>query len=149
MSADPGRIDVAAKPWVYEKIRIFIDDEGIFALVWNAPHVLEEVEYKAVSLLPFEKIRGIFESMIVVKNKQVEDGTLLRDKNITVTAVRLGLMRIIEKDNNDTAYLVPVWDFFGTYDSDGGTLVIGEDGYESLLTINAVDGSVIDRTLGY
>lgn len=149
MSADPGRIDVAAKPWLYEKIRIFIDDEGIFALVWNAPHVLEEVEYKAVSLLPFEKIRGIFESMIVVKNKQVEDGTLLRDKNITVTAVRLGLMRIIEKDNNDTAYLVPVWDFFGTYDSDGGTLVIGEDGYESLLTINAVDGSVIDRTLGY
>ena len=87
--------------------------------------------------------------MIVVKNKQVEDGTLLRDKNITVTAVRLGLMRIIEKDNNDTAYLVPVWDFFGTYDSDGGTLVIGEDGYETLLTINAVDGSVIDRTLGY
>jgi len=149
MAADPGRIDVAAKPWLYEKIRIFIDDEGIFALVWNAPHVLEEVEYKAVSLLPFEKIRGIFESMIVVKNKQVEDGTLLRDKNITVTAVRLGLMRIIEKDNNDTAYLVPVWDFFGTYDSDGGTLVIGEDGYESLLTINAVDGSVIDRTLGY
>ena len=149
MAADPGRIDVAAKPWLYEKIRIFIDDEGIFALVWNAPHVLEEVEYKAVSLLPFEKIRGIFESMIMVKNKQVEDGTLLRDKNITVTAVRLGLMRIIEKDNNDTAYLVPVWDFFGTYDSDGGTLVIGEDGYESLLTINAVDGSVIDRTLGY
>lgn len=149
MAADPGRTDVAAKPWLYEKIRIFIDDEGIFALVWNAPHVLEGVEYKAVSLLPFEKIRGIFESMIVVKNKQVEDGTLLRDKNITVTEVRLGLMRIIEKDNNDTAYLVPVWDFFGTYDSDGGTLVIGEDGYETLLTINAVDGSVIDRTLGY
>lgn len=149
MAADPGRTDIAAKPWLYEKIRIFVDDEGIFALVWNAPHVLEGIEYKAVSLLPFEKIRDIFESMIVVKNKQVEDGTLLRDKNIAVNEVHLGLMRIIEKDNNDTAYLVPVWDFFGTYDSDGGTLVIGEDGYESLLTINAVDGSVIDRTLGY
>ena len=149
MAADPGRTDIAAKPWLYEKIRIFVDDEGIFALVWNAPHVLEGIEYKAVSLLPFEKIRDIFESMIVVKNKQVEDGTLLRDKNITVNEVHLGLMRIIEKDNNDTAYLVPVWDFFGTYDSDGGMLVIGEDGYETLLTINAVDGSVIDRTLGY
>ena len=149
IAADPGRTDVAAKPWLYEKVRIFIDSEGIFALVWNAPHVLETVEYKAVSLLPFEKIKGIFESMIVVKNKQVEDGTLLYDKNITVTEIRLGLMRIIEKDNNDTAYLVPVWDFFGTYDSDGGTLVIGKDGYETLLTINAVDGSVIDRSLGY
>ncbi len=149
MAADPGRTDIAAKPWLYEKIRIFVDDEGIFALVWNAPHVLEGIEYKAVSLLPFEKIRDIFESMIVVKNKQVEDGTLLRDKNIAVNEVHLGLMRIIEKDNNDTAYLVPVWDFFGTYDSDGGMLVIGEDGYETLLTINAVDGSVIDRTLGY
>lgn len=149
MAADPGRTDIAAKPWLYEKIRIFVDDEGIFALVWNAPHVLEGIEYKAVSLLPFEKIRDIFESMIVVKNKQVEDGTLLRDKNIAVNEVHLGLMRIIEKDNNDTAYLVPVWDFFGTYDSDGGMLVIGEDGYKTLLTINAVDGSVIDRTLGY
>ena len=49
--------------------------------------------------------------------------------------------------------LVPVWDFFGNYER---TLNEGEgpadkdtERYNSLLTINAVDGTVIDRGLGY
>lgn len=50
--------------------------------------------------------------------------------------------------------LVPVWDFFGEYESDfgegektGGTLVREE--HNSFLTINAVDGTVINRESGY
>lgn len=50
--------------------------------------------------------------------------------------------------------LVSVWDFFGEYENDsgegektGGTLVREE--YNSFLTINAVDGTVINRESGY
>ena len=56
-------------------------------------------------------------------------------------------MRVKEKNVGDSGVLVPVWDFFGTQAFDD--ITIGQDGYQSLLTINAVDGSIIDRDLGY
>lgn len=148
MSFDPEAQDGVAKPWRYEKIRIFIDDNGVFALIWNAPYVVDEIQYEKATLLPFEKIKSIFEQMIVVKNEQFNEADLTGEQSITITKIRLGLMRVIEKDNNANAVLVPVWDFFGTYDIGGGE-TIGTDGYQSLLTINAVDGSIIDPTKGY
>ena len=72
------------------------------------------------------------------------------------------MMRIKEKDK-DSYLLIPVWDFFGSctdkYPDDyEDVMQIGlDDNNEitykefarSLLTINAIDGSVIDRGLGY
>ncbi len=57
----------------------------------------------------------------------------------------LGYSRISEADSFDTGLLVPVWDFMGTVTNEA----YGEEEYRSVLTINAVDGSIIDRALGY
>ena len=149
MSADMEESNSVAKPWMYEKIRIFIDDGGVFALIWNAPYVVEEIQYEKATLLSFEKIKSTFEQMIVVKSEQFGEAGLTGEQAVNVTEVRLGLMRVIEKDHNANAVLVPVWDFFGTRDMNDGGTVIGMDGYQSLLTINAVDGSIVDRSLGY
>ncbi|HZJ83455.1 MAG TPA: DUF6034 family protein, partial [Clostridia bacterium] len=72
-----------------------------------------------------------------------------------VTEARLGLMRVTEKDVGDSGLIIPVWDFFGTLTlkgkpgqpnpSEGDQHYI----YTSFLTINAIDGSIIDRELGY
>jgi hypothetical protein len=43
--------------------------------------------------------------------------------------------------------MVPVWDFFGVITGANGDIT--DDPERSLLTINAVDGSIIDRDLGY
>ena len=45
-------------------------------------------------------------------------------------------MRVRSKNAPDTYELVPVWDFF-------------TDDFESLLTVNAIDGTIIDRNYGY
>ena len=74
---------------------------------------------------------------------------------LTENSVMLGLMRIMEKDNPDTGLLIPVWDFFGdvtvehTDDSGQKRTDISTDSYQSLLTINAIDGSIIDREIGF
>ena len=47
------------------------------------------------------------------------------------------------KGTFDTGLLVPVWDFNGTVNDSGR---IDET---SIMTINAIDGTVIDRGLGY
>ncbi|NLB42889.1 MAG: hypothetical protein GX815_11660, partial [Clostridiales bacterium] len=67
------------------------------------------------------------------------------------------LMRVTEQDVGDSGLVIPVWDFFGTLTlkSKPGqpNLAEGDDGgrytYTSFLTINAIDGSIIDRELGY
>ena len=46
--------------------------------------------------------------------------------------------------------LVPAWDFFGGFESTyEGVTSINNMTYQSYLTINAIDGSIIDRNLGY
>lgn len=61
-------------------------------------------------------------------------------------------MRVKEQNAEGSGLIIPVWDFFGSYyrsDDPEGTTPQGSDGYESLLTINAIDGSIIDRSSGY
>ena len=94
--------------------------------------------------MDFADVTDIFQKMFAVKY----DG---EDMDVTIDAVRLSYMRVSEQDKNYTGLLVPVWDFYG---SQTWTLGNGEpytfcDPDASLLTINAIDGSIIDRSLGY
>ena len=50
ISADPNNEAVYRKPWRYEKVRVFIDDKGIFAFFWNAPYEVREVKQDIVYL---------------------------------------------------------------------------------------------------
>ena len=72
--------------------------------------------------------------------------------DIKVDHIKFGLTRITEASKRDSGLLVPVWDFFGTstqiIEVDGQTKEY-PDGPIPILTINAIDGSVINRSLGY
>ena len=64
-------------------------------------------------------------------------------ENVEIGKITLGLMRIQNKDDEDNYTLIPVWDVF-----EKNTLN-GQIDTMSMMTINAMDGSVIDRTVGY
>lgn len=147
-SSAPSNPNTVSEPWMYEKIRIFVDDDGIYAYMWNGPCTVTEILNDKATLLPFDQIEKIFEEMILVKYGQYDNDDSSKNITINITKIRLGLVRVTEKDNNQYGILVPAWDFFGTYD-EGNGYPIGYDGYESLLTINAIDGSIIDRSIGY
>ena len=55
----------------------------------------------------------------------------------------------VEKQNPRQFQLVPVWDFFGTVNLAGNNTVKWDWAYNSLFTINAMDGTAIDRDYGY
>ena len=108
-------------------------------------------------LMPFAEIMDIFGKMIMVKNSDVqyanERNGFITVRNFEIAKVKLGLMRIKAKDSFDEGLLVPVWDFWGTekweydgWDNFGADI---DNGEEIILTINAIDGSLIDRGLGY
>ena len=60
-------------------------------------------------------------------------------------------MRISEANDFQSGLLVPVWDIIGTKKYKYNTKSNDENGEneESLMTINAIDGTVIDKQLGY
>ena len=66
---------------------------------------------------------------------------------MNVNEVVLRYMRISEENSFDTGLLVPVWEFLGTKESNYEKSDSSEE--KNLLTINGIDGTVIDVQLGY
>ena len=62
------------------------------------------------------------------------------DLSIDINKVRLNLMRVRTKSSKDMGLVIPVWDYYGSEGPIEETIV---------LTINAIDGSMVSRELGY
>ena len=112
-----------------------------------------------VQLLPFAKIAQIFKDQIayhyfVGGDDPSSDGDA--GTQLHITDVYLSMMRVRKKDSPNEFYLLPVWDF-GFYVEDKFRGFVAERGMDlkntfcsySTLTINAVDGTIIDRNTGY
>ncbi len=128
------------KDWPIEGIEIRVNDEGVIGFDYNAPLEITETAVQQSAMKSFEEVRGIFEKMVMIANAREEETIA-----IDIDRVALGYARISEADSFDTGLLVPVWDFMGTVTNE----TFGQEEYRSVLTINAVDGSIIDRELGY
>lgn len=130
------------KMWGSEAIAVTVNDNGIADFFYLSPLSVDETVVKKSHIKSFDEIKQTFEKMVVIKNtpEDKEDGTVA----IKVTDVRLVYTRISEKDSFDTGLVVPVWDFEGTITDE-----FGQEETGNILSINAIDGSVIDQRLGY
>ena len=84
--------------------------------------------------------RSWFRQMIALKYANTQS-------IITIENIRFGYARVAEQNRSGSALMVPAWDFFGTI-SDFNGISLSDHG-TSLITINAIDGNIIDRGLGY
>ena len=144
--------------WYMESISMEVSTKGIVSFSWRNPYEEPELVTGQAELLDFETVSQIFEKMIMVQNSK---WTEINRKNgfdvindLHVDSVNFTLMRIREKGNLSEGTIVPVWDFWGTEkahaaDEAHKDIVYGGTDYKPLLTINALDGSIIDRQLGY
>ena len=150
---DEGQADYSPA-WPYESLELYYDDTGLLEFAWGDPYVVTDLSNENVYLMPFSEIQGILEEMMEAKYAD-----MAKNKTRTtfhINEVRLGYMRIKEKNNSDVGTLVPVWDFFGsqTCKQEGDRELIDPEWtmagkYDCWLTINAMDGSIIDRGMGY
>ena len=141
---------VYSKDHPQESLIVVVTEEGIFSVTYTAPQTVAAVEVENAGLLPFEEIKEIFDRNIVLTKAA-------GDTYIRVDAVRLGMMRIA-RPNSGEYLAVPVWDFLGSsVTEDGFSAHAEEDCWEmipdspnvSFLTVNAINGAVISRDLGY
>jgi hypothetical protein len=147
--------DNQAAPWSYEDMTLAIDDSGIVAFSWHSPYKVTGTVTENSNLASFNDTMKVFDTMSLVVNAW--DGLAQGNPNlvgveINVDHIQFGLARVTEQNKRDSGLLVPAWDFMGsmTYISKvNGETKKMDDGPIPILTINAIDGSIINRSLGY
>jgi hypothetical protein len=160
-------------PVRYEKIIIVLDDEGLIGFRWERPMSVTSIENENTAVLPFDEIAAKALEQVAIYQRYTAQND--PGATITITRAELGLMRVAKR-NSDGYYYLPVWNFYSevthteAYDAmygqgKDGTDVpspedVDADGNPACLTsgfpqnygsvtINAIDGSVIDKDLGY
>jgi hypothetical protein len=168
--------EAQSEPWHYEYLNIYIDDVGIQGIeLTSCPSKLGNTITESAPLLPYEEIQGIarkYFSLNIFKhstNTQGYDYLMADNKivkvyidNIIVDKVVLGYMRVKQGNGGNGYVIIPVWDFIGRecvnmdYKHAKEDIVLNVEtlmpefsDQHSFLTINAIDGSIIDRSLGY
>jgi|LFRM01.1.fsa_nt_gb hypothetical protein len=151
--------DENAIPMNYERIYLYINDDGLVAFEWFSPLIQKELLNNNVGIIEFDEIlQEAIKNLPLMVNVDV---TGKRDyTQITIDEIRLGYMQVKLKNSRNKFMIIPVWDFFGAKKDHYTEMIpgwaINDDGWLisdnlaiSHITINAVDGSVIDRDLGY
>lgn len=144
--------------WGYEYMEIYVNKDGVVYFSWGNPYTQPEIDTTAAELLPFSDIQDIFAKMIMVTSEDllainIKNGFEVHESK-DVHDITLRLMRIRDKDNVTEGRLIPVWDFWALDKAHAVdrsySKYVYEDGYERIvLTINALDGTIIDRDMGY
>lgn len=144
-----GSMDYGEEPmsiWYYESLQLVYNNEGLGKFEWRDPYTVEDLSADYVFLMPFSDISDIFEEILLKTEKDnfMNEGDSV---DIQVKQVCLGYMRVREKGAMEGT-LIPVWDFFGvkSYTNAAGEVYyVNSSADESLLTLNAMDGTVINR----
>lgn len=144
--------------WAYERVQVYMTGDKIAWFSWTNPYTEPEIIDDDAALLPFSDVEDIFAKMIFVKNHYLLEANRVNGfvtvRNMDIDKVRLTLMRVRSNDSLSDGTIIPVWDFYGTVsahaaDAQHSNLVSDELHYGVVLSINAIDGTVVDRALGY
>lgn len=147
-------MDSTIEPWTYETLQIVVSKNGLEELSYASPYEMGETQVENVKLLDFEEIKQIYTEMMQYKVSSQMDNEYLKEYKVTVDRITLGYTRIYSPTQDSrSGLLVPVWDFFGnsemTLNDQEGTQDASSIPNNSQFTINAIDGTIIDRGLGY
>ncbi len=147
--------------WDAGEITVHVDDSGVIGINVNTVRSDAVRQAYGIELKDFEEIMDIFETQVFIENAYggPGDADKVVKREIRVKEIRLGYMPTAWKDHSGKIIFTPVWDFFGeeiiTFEDgikgdlgealDNNSQYYRDLGVESLLTINALDGTIMLR----
>lgn len=157
--------------WDNESLTMIFCSGTLQSFQHSGPIEVSDASDEALFLLPFDEIKDIFEKTITMQIMTEQENRLpavdgisftrypsidAQTVEMTITKVQLGYMRVRNGSSSTEGSLIPVWDFYGTWNSqepgyaDGSNeMVIDSVTMDRigvpLLTIDARDGSVVQR----
>lgn len=147
-----------------EWLSIVISDKGVDSAVYWDPAVVGEPIQTHVELMPFDQIIDVAESILPLKAMSQESTTTKtglpnptydeKETVYNIDRITLGYMRVLKQDDPSSFLIVPVWDFWGSgrqrlHHANGDWNDWSDLNTDTLLTIHAMNGLVIDRAYGY
>lgn len=138
------------EPWKQENIQVVINDSGVVGFLWEYPPEILETVNDNVAIEAYDDIIETARTILPMQFAEEAFGDDAQ-KTVTISEVTLSMMRVAGLGEDNGYYYLPVWDFIGYYGEKMDTNITEEhpSARKSFLTLNAVDGSVIDRGLGY
>lgn len=139
----------------------FRNSNGIIYFEWVSPIAAGRLLNADVPLLPFEEVMQRFRSSIAASYLPINTVGNVDEYRLTIDRIEFGYTRVAMPDRQSVGMLVPSWGFYGVekdyYRNAAATQqILDEDNCHMqdtpghcFLTINAIDGSVIDRMVGY
>ncbi|HWS30412.1 MAG TPA: DUF6034 family protein [Clostridia bacterium] len=165
-----------SQPLWQETVTVSIDGSGLNGFSWDAPAQVKALDMENAALLPWAAVTQIMGTMLEAKNLWCSTGDAgdahIVGRRLYIDKITLSWMQVRKDAELEERYYIPVWDVCGKlyyrYDENydpltdpGGGVRVNEN-HEwdtdygqppeiplSYLTINAIDGSVIDRDMGY
>ena len=158
--------------WDNESLTMIFCSGTLQSFQHSDPIEVSDASDEALFLLPFDEIKDIFEKTITMQIMTEQENRLpavdgisftrypsidAQTVEMTITKVQLGYMRVRKGSSSTEGSLIPVWDFYGTWNSQepvgytdsGDEMVIDSVTMDRigvpLLTIDARDGSVVQR----
>lgn len=145
---DAAEINNYGKLPYSNRLYITVTDDGLFSIRWNG--VEDYGDKRVCALLPFEQIMRVAQDILPLAHVEQEQlhGS---DARLWVDKITLSYCRVQKRNAPDEYMLIPVWDFIGCrgFARNGEEVQQRIAVNETLLTINAVDGTVVDRQYGY
>ena len=134
--------------WGYERLNLTITKGGLAFASWAAPLAIQETVAESAVLKPFSEIVEIAYKTLPIMYEKHLLPEWVTATNVEIDRITLSLQRIVEQGQFDCGLLVPVWNFFGTW-TDTRIHDAHDARSGTMLSINAIDGSVIDVAQGY
>ena len=149
--------DQYAADYYYEEMTVRISSGEVAYFYWQSPMDIVSVENAAVETKKFEEVYNIFKKQMqteytvgkLERSSGLYNEGELEAAKVHITEADMGLARIRVKDHLEEYRLVPVWVFRGNVDYESSVGSFKEDTSHVLVTVNAIDGSIINTVKGY
>ncbi len=140
--------------WTYETLSMTFHDTDLYGFVYGGPLVPGKTLVEDAQLMSFDAVMERFDQMVRVKYEgmMADPGWGgIQSMEVRVDQIELSLERIAQPDNINGGLLVPVWSFYGSIlcTRPQDSFNHAYDPTMPFLTLNAVDGTLIDPMKGY
>ena len=144
--------DIYVPPRTAEVMEMIVDGDKILEFSWINPTQSGEVINGEIALLNFDEIISTAKKQIQLS--YMAEGDINKDivltqageREIVISEITLGYAVIRKHDDAESFIYIPVWDITGKFKNSD---TIYGNSKICFLTLNAFDGSVINRNLGY
>lgn len=138
---------VAMKLWQAETLVIWVYENEVIRVTWINPSKITAIDHESVKLLPWEEVEQRFQKQMDYYLTASGFAGMYESfhQDVRIDRVELGYAKLLVKDAKEYK-LIPVWSFIGAI-VERETGEVWED--ICFATINAIDGTVIDRGLMY